>query len=185
MKHTLLLACLICTALSACNGLSYPRGTGFTGIDGEPKAPAQQSDAVSRAVGPIQALAARPPQTLRVETGAPDAMAMAAIAHGGRTDAAAIPATLHGAPVMISTVEVNGTLYAVMRLPEGRGGRFAAGAGPAFAAAAPRMTGCLATGPAYRRDRPATAAGGAARLPLGPAAALRPANRLAPRGRLG
>lgn len=160
MKRLLASACLLSMTLTACTGLNYQRGLGFSGIDGEPRQPvAQSTAAVSRAPGPIQALAARPPQALRVETGDPGAIAMAAIAHGGQTDATAIPASLHGAPVMVSAVEVNDALYAVMRLPQGRRGRFAAGAGPAFAAAVPRLTGCLAAGPAYRRDRPAAAVG--------------------------
>lgn len=160
MKLFLATACLICTALSACTGLNYQRGTGFSGIDGEPKTPAGQSGAaVSRAVGPIQALAARAPQRVQAKTGDPGAMAATAVAHGGQTEATAIPASLHGAPVMISTVEVNGVLHAVMRLPEGMRGKLGAGAGPAFAAAVPRLTGCLAAGPAYRRDRPASDTG--------------------------
>ena len=160
MKRFLATACLICTTLSACTGLNYQRGPGFFGIDGERRTPAAQTGGtVSRAVGPIQALAARPPQRLQVETADPGAMAMAAIAHGGQSEATAILGTLHGAPVMISTVEVNGVLHAVMRLPEGRQGRLGAAAGPAFAAAVPRLTGCLAAGPAYRRDRPAHSTG--------------------------
>ncbi|TDK41086.1 hypothetical protein [Antarcticimicrobium luteum] len=160
MKRLLASACLICTALSACTGLNYQRGIGFTGIDGEPKASATRTGGtVTRAAGPIQALAARPPQRLRVGDGDPGALAATAIAHGGQTGTTAVPATLGGAPMMLSTVEVNGVLHAVLRLPEGRRGRFADDAGAAFAGAVPRLTGCLAAGPTYRRDRPMEHAG--------------------------
>ncbi|GAA6202340.1 hypothetical protein [Aquicoccus sp. SU-CL01552] len=155
-------ACLICTVLAACNGPNYQRGIGFTGIDGEPRAEASQdSDTVSRAVGPVEALAAHPPQRLRVATGDPAEMAAIAIAHGGQGAADSIPATLGGAPVRLSMVEVNGLLHAVMRLPEGRRGKLAAGSGPAFSAAVPRLTGCVTAGPAYLRERPAASAGAA------------------------
>jgi len=153
-------ACLICTALSACNGPNYQRGIGFTGIDGEPRARAASAGGtVSRASGPIQALAARPPQRLRVATGDPAQMAAAATAHGGQGAADSIPATLGNAPLRVSMVEVNGLLFAVMRLPEGQRGKLAAGAGPAFSAAVPRLTGCVAVGPAYVNTRPAKSAG--------------------------
>lgn len=160
MKPVLAIACLICTTLSACSGLNYQRGMGFSGIDGEPKAPvAQPGGTVSRAVGPIQALAAHPPQLLQVASGDPAALAATAVANGGQGEANSIPATLRGAPVRISMVGVNDSLYAVMRLPEGMRGKLGPGAGPSFAAAVPRLTGCVAAGPAYRRDRPANAAG--------------------------
>ncbi len=155
-------ACLICTALSACSGLNYQRGIGFTGIDGEPRAQANQGGAtVSRAVGPVEALAAQPPQRLRVATGDPAEIATTAIEYGGQGAADSIPATLGGAPVRISMVEVNGRLHAVMRLPEGRRGKLGAEAGPAFSAAVPRLTGCVVVGPTYLRERPATSAGAA------------------------
>ena len=155
-------ACLICTLLSACSGLNYQRGTGFTGIDGEPRAQVRQGGAtVSRAVGPVEALAAHPPQRLRVATGDPTEMATIAIDHGGQGTADSIPGTLGGAPVRISMVEVNGLLHAVMRLPEGRRGKLGAETGPVFSAAVPRLTGCVVAGPTYLRERPANLAGAA------------------------
>ncbi len=155
-------ACLICTALSACSGLNYQRGTGFTGIDGEPRTQVREGGAiVSRSVGPVEALAAHPPQRLRVATGDPAEMAITAIEYGGQGAADSIPATLGGAPVRLSMVEVNGLLHAVMRLPEGRRGQLSAETGPVFSAAVPRMTGCVVVGPAYLRERPVSATGAA------------------------
>ncbi len=160
MKRLLASACLICTALTGCTGLNYQRGIGFTGLDGEPTAaPVTRGQEVGYIQGPIAALAALPPQRLRVEGGEPGALAAAAIAHGGQGPADAVPARLRGVPVMLSTVEVNGGLYAVLRLPQGRRGHLDAGAGAAFAAAVPRLTGCLAAGPAYGGDRAALRAG--------------------------
>lgn len=155
-------ACLICTVLAACNGPNYQRGIGFTGIDGEPRAQASQGGGVvTRAVGPVEALAAHPPHRLRVATGDPAEMATAAIEYGGQGAADSIPATLGGAPVRISMVEVNGRLHAVMRLPEGRRGKLGAETGPTFSAAVPRLTGCVVAGPTYLRERPAKSAGAA------------------------
>lgn len=162
MKRLLLSACLLCTVLSACSGLRYQRGVGFSGIDGEPDQPPQDSVAgavVSRAAGPIEALAAHAPVRLQVAAADPAQLAGAAIAHGGRNPAGAVTVSLGGAPLMLSLVVVNGVSHAVLRLPEGQRGRLGEGAGPAFAAAVPRLTGCLAAGPAVRRDRPAKAAG--------------------------
>ncbi|TDE33824.1 hypothetical protein [Antarcticimicrobium sediminis] len=160
MKRLLASACLICTALSGCAGLNYRHGVGFTGIDGEPKVPTVQSDrTVSRAAGPIAELAARTPQRLQVASGDPAVLAETAIHNGGQTMANAIPATLGGAQMMLSTVEVNGVPHAVLRLPEGQRMRLSDGSGAGFADAVPRLTGCLAAGPAYRRDRPALEAG--------------------------
>jgi len=160
MKRVFLPAALICALLSACTGHTYQRGVGFTGIDGEPTGEiARTGGTVARAMGPVEALAALTPPRLRVASGDPAAAAAAAVAHGGRTGGDAVAASLGGAPVMLSLVEVNGVLHAVLRLPEGRRGSMGAGAGPAFTSAVPRLTGCRAAGPAYRRDRPARAAG--------------------------
>ncbi|MDX2485337.1 MAG: hypothetical protein QNK42_16950 [Pseudodonghicola sp.] len=160
MKPLLASVCLICTALSGCAGHNYRHGIGFTGIDGEPKAPSVQSDSsVSRAVGPIAELAARTPQRLQVASGVPAVLAEAAIHAGARSEPGAIPATLGGAPMMLSTVEVNGVSHAVLRFPEGQRGQLGDGSGAAFADAVPRLTGCLTAGPTYRRDVPAQEAG--------------------------
>ncbi|MGD9862668.1 MAG: hypothetical protein AB7S99_05610 [Pseudodonghicola sp.] len=162
MKRLLLSACLLCTTLSACSGLRYQRGVGFSGIDGEPTALPQDGGAggtVSRAQGPIEALAMRPPLRLQVAAGDPAQLAGVAIANGGRSPADAVPVSLGGAPAMLSLVEVNGLSHAVLRLPEGMRGQLGTAAGPAFAAAVPRLTGCLAAGGAIRRDRPAQSAG--------------------------
>lgn len=169
MKHLTLPACLLFATLSACNGWGYHKGVGFTGIDGEPKTLSDRSAAPSGVVGRVistpEALAGLPPVALRTEAVSPAELAGVAIANGGRLPASAVLVGLNGAEMMLSTVQVNGLLFAVLRLPEGQRGRMATGSANAFVAAVPRLTGCLADGGAY-------AQGGSADRPQGLAVAL-------------
>lgn len=138
--------------LSGCDDLGYYRGVGFSGIDGEPKSIAQ-SDAeqglVSRTASSSEALAGLPPVALQADATSLDQLAGAAISRGGRNFASAVPVQIVGQDLMMSSVQVNGILFAVLRTPEGNAGRMAGNTAAAFLNAVPALTGCLAGADAF------------------------------------
>ncbi|WP_164658058.1 hypothetical protein [Tropicibacter sp. Alg240-R139] len=156
MKKILLPACLAVLSLSACSGLFVREGVGFTGIDGEPKTFSEakgSADYVARRASVPTQLASLPPVRLRAESSDIGALAGAALEAGGRTPANAAEVGEQDRTLYLSTVEVNGVLFAVLRTPEGDNIRMERGAGDTFLASVPRLTGCLANGPAYQRGR--------------------------------
>lgn len=159
MKTLPLAACALLVALGGCDLFSPRQGVGFTGIDGEPATlpEADTGGAVTRGWSVSQALAKTPPARVQVKGNAMSDLARAAIANGGRTDASAVAVGgAGGQTLMLSTVQVNGTLFAVLRQPEGVGRRMAQGQQAQFGGAVERLTGCLAAGSVYN-------VGGAAR----------------------
>ncbi|WP_146344701.1 hypothetical protein [Falsiphaeobacter marinintestinus] len=164
-KLTLLMTASV-VLLAACD-FGYHRGVGFTGIDGEPSSVAQadaEQGIVSRAASSSAALASLPSIVLQADGTSVDKLAGAAISHGGRNFNDALPVKLAGQDHMLSTVQVNSVLFAVLRQPAGNPSRMGSGAGPAFLAAVPQLTGCLAASEAF--------ASGSAENPLGLAVPL-------------
>ncbi len=156
MKKTLLPACLAVLSLSACSGLFVREGVGFTGIDGEPKTFSEakgSADYVARQASVPARLAALPPVRLRADSSDISALAGAAIEAGGRTPANAAEVGGTDRTLYLSTVDVNGVLFAVLRTAEGDTTRMVSGAGDTFLTSVPRLTGCLANGPAYQKGK--------------------------------
>lgn len=156
MKKILLPACLSALTLSACVELFPREGVGFTGIDGEPKTFSEakgSADYVARGSSVPAQLAAIPPVRLQAESADVSAMAGAAIDAGGRTPSNAVEVGGSGRTLFLSTVEVNRVLFAVLRTAEGDSSRMQEGAGAEFVNSVPRLTGCLATGPAYQNGK--------------------------------
>ena len=150
MKAPTLALCALVLALPACESWNHRKGVGFTGIDGEPTSLPVPGGTVTRGRSVPEALAGLPPARVKVERVRSQAdLASAAIASGGRTTANAVPVGTSEQTLMLSTVEANGTLFAVLRMPEGDGGRMATGAQDRFVASVPRLTGCLAGATAY------------------------------------
>ncbi len=140
-------------SLSGCGLWGQKKGVGFTGIDGEPKVltntfATEQGDVTQAESVPI-ALAGLPPVRLQAEAETQADRAAVAIPAGGTTPRNAVVVGDASQTMMLSTVEVNGELFAVLRVPEGGRGRMAEGAGPAFVSSVPRLTGCLAGSGAY------------------------------------
>ncbi|MFC3615451.1 hypothetical protein ACFORG_16970 [Lutimaribacter marinistellae] len=148
----LLLSALALAILPACETIFHTEGVGFTGIDGEPRTIADAPSAVSvtRGVNIPAALATRP--TIRVQVDASDMsdLAAAAISAGGRTPLTAVEVGGMNRTLMLSNVQANNVLFAVLRSPEGETTEVGDGSEAAFAAAVPRLTGCLAVGQTYR-----------------------------------
>ncbi|GAB5437759.1 hypothetical protein [Falsiruegeria mediterranea] len=156
MKKILLPACLAVLSLSACADFFVREGVGFTGIDGEPKTFSEakgSADYVTRQSSVPARLATLPPVRLRTDSADVSALAGAALEAGGRTPANAAEVGGTDRTLYLSTVEVNGVLFAVLRTREGDTTRMASGAGDTFLASVPRLTGCLASGPAYQNGK--------------------------------
>ncbi|MEY8839101.1 hypothetical protein AB9K41_08745, partial [Cribrihabitans sp. XS_ASV171] len=148
----LFLSALALALLPACETIFHKEGVGFTGIDGEPRTIADAPGAVdvTRGINVPAALATRP--TIRVQADATDlaGLAATAIAAGGRTPLTAVEVGGTNRTLMLSNVQANNVLFAVLRTPEGDLSRIEDGAEAAFTASVPRLTGCLVAGNAYR-----------------------------------
>lgn len=139
-------------SLSACASLWHREGVGFTGIDGEPRTiqdVPEAADYVARRESVPAELAGVPTVRLQTEGGSIDDLAGIAIANGGRTPLNAIEVGGNDQTLMLSTVEVNGVLFAVLRTQE-NGNRIPADSAGAFSTSVPRLTGCLVGGRVYQ-----------------------------------
>ncbi|TMV07831.1 hypothetical protein FGK63_10250 [Ruegeria sediminis] len=150
----ILLPAIAFVALSACEDIWNREGVGFTGIDGEPRTTALKKGAaayVARDTNIPAELAGVP--TIRVSTDQtePDKMAGIAVDNGGRNPANAVEVTGDGQNLMLSTVQVNNTLYAVLRPAEGDSTRVDTSVGAQFGSRVERLTGCLPAGDVYKK----------------------------------
>lgn len=135
-------------SLSAC-GLFHREGVGFTGLNGEPTTFTEQrgsADYVARRLSVPAELAGLPTVRLQQDAGDIERLANVAISNGGRTPLNAVEVEANNQNFMLSTVEVNGVLFGVLRAPENTTNRLPEGAGNAFLASVPRLTGCLPAG---------------------------------------
>lgn len=152
MKNLLLpVAALL--SLSACGSWFHREGVGFTGIDGEPKTVTAEkgaADYVARRMSLPAELAGKPTPRLQSDKGDINSLAGVAIANGGRSPATAVEVGAGDVDLYLSTVEVNGVLFAVLRTPEDGIDRLPEGAGAGFAQSVPRLTGCLAGGQVHQ-----------------------------------
>lgn len=166
MKNILLSAIAV-ASLSAC-AFGPARGVGFTGIDGEPRglsADRGSADYVGRLLSVPVAFAELP--TIRVISDAPDqaSQAQVAIDNGGRVSGNAVEVGGLDRTLMLSSVDVNGTLFAVLRTPEDSLNRITPASTSNFAAAVPKLTGCLPAGNVYQKGRSGNRTAGLA-IPL-------------------
>lgn len=149
----ILLPALALMSLSACASLWHREGVGFTGIDGEPKTITEKrgsADYVARRLSVPAELAGKPVQRLQSEKGDIASLAGVAIGAGGRNPQTAVEVGSGTLDLYLSTVEVNGVLFAVLRTPEDGIDRLAEDAGASFAQSVPRLTGCLTGGQVFR-----------------------------------
>ncbi|MCU9838298.1 hypothetical protein OEZ49_11015 [Ruegeria sp. WL0004] len=161
MKKLLLPAAAL-LSLSACASWFHREGVGFTGIDGEPKSVTAEkgsADYVSRRLSLPAELASKPTPRLQSDKGDMESLAKVAIANGGRNPNTAVEAGAGDIDVFLSTVEVNGVLFAVLRTAEDGIDRLPEGAGAGFAQSVPRLTGCLAGGQVYQAGTAKRASG--------------------------
>ncbi|HCE71449.1 MAG TPA: hypothetical protein DET67_09635 [Ruegeria sp.] len=152
----ILLPTLALMSLSACASLWHREGVGFTGIDGEPKTFTTEkgsADYVARRLSVPAELAGKPVQRLQSEKGDIASLAGVAIGAGGRDPQSAVEVGSGTLELFLSTVEVNGVLFAVLRTQEGEIDRLPENSNVAFAQSVPRLTGCLTGGQVYQAGR--------------------------------
>ena len=151
---------LLCTfaalTLSGCQDFWNREGVGFSGIDGEPRSISEQPGAVgsvARDVNIPAELAVVP--TIRVvseQTALPE-MAGVAVENGGRNPNNAVEVTGQNQNLMLSNVQVNSTLFAVLRPADGDSRRVDSNLGASFGNRIEQLTGCLPAGDVYRQGR--------------------------------
>jgi len=151
--YKILLPAIAVIGLSACDDIWDREGVGFTGINGEPRTITAEkggADYVSRRGGVPAELAGHP--VIRVNVDAQDLTELAgvAIANGGRDLNTAVEVGGGDGTLMLSQVDVNGILFAVLRTPVGTNDKIAGDQGAPFASSVPRLTGCLVSGDAYQ-----------------------------------
>ncbi len=152
MKKILLPAIAVLT-LSACEDPWNRQGVGFTGIDGEPRTVSEVKGAVAfmpPATNVPSELAKLPPVQVRTDKTEIDKIAGVAIDNGGRTDTSAVQLVGGSSNLFLSTVNVNGTLFGVVRTENGST-KVDNSVGEAFGRETERFTGCLAAGDVYRK----------------------------------
>jgi hypothetical protein len=151
--YKILLPALAVIGLSACDDFWDREGVGFTGINGEPRTITAEkggAEYVSRRGGVPAELAGQPVIRVAAETQDLSDLAGVAIANGGRDLNTAVEVGGGDGILMLSQVEVNGILFAVLRSPVGTNGKIAGDQGAPFASSVPRLTGCLVSGDAYQ-----------------------------------
>lgn len=154
MKHFLLPA-LAALSFAACSEAAPRKGVGFTGIDGEPRTLSTRDTEVyfGRSLSVPVAFAELPAR--QVISDAPDqgGQALVAIDNGGRVVGNAVEVGGFDRVLMLSSVAVNGTLFAVLRAPQNSVFEITPVTTASFGAAVPRLTGCLAAGNVYQKGR--------------------------------
>ncbi len=148
MKKILLPAIAFLT-LAACEDPWNREGVGFTGIDGEPRTTADVPGTVAfqpPLTNVPAELAALPPVRVASDDTSLEKMAGVAIENGGRTTNNAVVVEGADRNLMLSTVKVNNTLFAVLREPSNSSARMDNSVGASFVSRIERLTGCLAAG---------------------------------------
>lgn len=155
--------------LSACSSWGPKSGVGFTGIDGEPKTFSETPGSagyVTRARGIPVELAQIPTVRLQSDADELQKLAKVAINNGGRTQSNAVEVGGDTRTLMLSTVQVNQVLFAVLRTPDSDFGKIDPATGSGFASSVPRLTGCLPAGNVYARNADTSRASNGYAIPL-------------------
>ncbi|NOD34621.1 MULTISPECIES: hypothetical protein [unclassified Ruegeria] len=152
MKKILLSTIAVLT-LAACEDPFNREGVGFTGIDGEPRTISDVPGAVAflpDATNVPAELAKLPTVTLRVDETDPSKVASVAIDNGGQTPNTAVQLEGSDTDLFLSTVNVNGTLFGVLRTST-NSVKVDNSIGVGFAEETERFTGCLPSGNVFRK----------------------------------
>ncbi len=162
----ILLSTIAVFALAACEDPLNRSGVGFTGIDGEPRTFSDVPGAVAflpTATNVPAELAVLPAVAVSTDQTEPEKVARVAIDNGGRSDANSVVLTGSDMNMYLSTVNVNGTLFGVLRT-ENNSTRVDNGIGAAFGQNAEQFTGCLPAGQVYRKGSSSRSSGFAVAL---------------------
>jgi len=147
--------------LSACEDPFNREGVGFTGIDGEPRTISDVKGAaafIPPATNIPAELAAIPTVKITSDKTELSKIAGVAIDAGGKSDTTAVPLSGEGTNLLLSTVEVNGTLFGVLRTASS-GGRVDNSVGAVFGSETERFTGCLPAGDVFRKGSSSSSSG--------------------------
>ncbi len=146
--------------LSACEDPWNREGVGFTGIDGEPRTIADVQGAAAFVAPDTNVpaeLAALP--TIQVSSTETDVSKLAgvAISNGGRSGSNAVQLSGGSTSMFLSTVKVNGTMFGVLRAPQGS--KVDNSIGTIFGDRTERFTGCIAAGQVYGKGSTSKSSG--------------------------
>lgn len=153
-------------ALAACEDPYDREGVGFTGIDGEPRTISDVQGAAAflpPATNVPAELAVLPPVVVTTDQTEAEKVARVAIDNGGSSDTSAVPVSGAETNMYLSTVNVNGTLYGVLRTAS-NGGKVDNSIGASFGRNAEQFTGCLPAGDVYRKGSSSKSSGFAVAL---------------------
>ncbi len=152
MKKILLSTIAVLT-LTACEDPFNRQGVGFTGIDGEPRTISDVPGAVAfvpPATNIPAELAELPTVTVLSDQVDPNKVASVAIDNGGRNPDTAVQLSGSDTNLFLSTVNVNGTLFGVLRTSN-NSTRVDNSIGATFGSETERFTGCLPAGDVFRK----------------------------------
>ncbi len=152
MKKILLPTIAVLT-LAACEDPFNRQGVGFTGIDGEPRTVSDVPGTVAfvpPATNVPAELAELPTVSVLSDEVDISKIAGVAIDNGGQSDGNAVPLSGNSQNLYLSTVNVNGTLFGVVRTRSSNV-RVDNSVGAVFGSETERFTGCLAAGDVYRK----------------------------------
>ncbi|CUJ85641.1 hypothetical protein RUE5091_00367 [Ruegeria denitrificans] len=157
----ILFSSMIVLALAACEDPYNREGVGFTGIDGEPRTLSDVPGAVGflpPATNVPAELAVLPEVAVTTDATELEKVARVAIENGGRSDTSAVVLTGQDTNLFLSTVNVNGTLYGVLRTANNTT-RIDNQIGANFGRNAEQFTGCLPAGDVYRKGSSGSSSG--------------------------
>lgn len=160
MKKLILPALAVLT-LAACEDPFDREGVGFTGIDGEPRTISGSKGAaafVPDATNVPAELAELPTIQIVSDKVEADKLAGVAIDNAGRTPGNAVQLTGSSTSMYLSTVDVNGTLYGVLRT-ENNSTRVDNSIGEIFGSETERFTGCLPAGDVFGKGSSSRSSG--------------------------
>ena len=138
-------------ALAACEDPLDRKGVGFTGINGEPRSISDVPGTAAflpPATNVPAELALLPTINVTTDQTESEKVARVAIDNAGQNDETAVPLTASGANLYLSTVNVNGTLYGVLRTSSGRVSNTY---GSGFGQNIEQFTGCLPAGDVFAK----------------------------------
>ncbi len=149
----ILLSTVTVLALAACEDPYNREGVGFTGIDGEPRTISDVPGAAAflpPATNVPAELAVLPAIPVTTDETEAEKIARVAIDNGGRSDTSAVALTGSDTNLYLSTVNVNGTLYGVLKTASSST-KVDNAIGASFGRNAEQFTGCLPAGDVFRK----------------------------------
>ncbi|MES0863640.1 hypothetical protein ABLN87_14905 [Ruegeria sp. SCPT10] len=157
----ILLSTTIVLALAACEDPFNRQGVGFTGIDGEPRTISDVPGAVAfvpPATNVPAELAELPTIAVISDQVDPIKKARVAIDNGGVSPDNAVQLSGSATDLFLSTVDVNGTVYGVLRT-RNSATRVDNSIGAIFGDETERFTGCLAAGDVFGKGSSSRSSG--------------------------